>query len=681
MARDISNALLKCQEYAQSGYELADNGYKAIMETLEKERKRVASTEQKQARLRRGEFSDGEILRKQKRELENFSREAKLLQRDLERLHESQKEFTVLVFGRTMVGKSTLMEILTHGEGKSIGNGTQRTTRDVRDYHWNGLKVIDVPGIASFDGKEDDDLALAAAKSADLIMFLISDDGVQAEEAKHLASLLSFGKPVLGLINIKVGITDQPRPLDIRRIEKKMAEEERINAICDQFRAYASNYEQNWENLTFVPTHLKAAYIGQDRNQELWKLSNFEAVEEYMLEKVEKDGAFLRIMTFVNEVAKPMQRRLEAIVASSTANLKSGLEYRRKCNELCEWKNEFIERSQNKYQSFMDSLNKKVENAIYDFAENNYENESAGEAWKEYLKTNVNIEGECRQFIQGIGNDFKRKQRELVDDLQSDLSYRGVSVSTGDIAGESVIDTQSLAQIGVAIATLLGPVGWMVGGLGFLATFLFESKDEKIRKQKKSLRDKLEEAMDKIMDQVGEKVLEVLNEKIIYEGVDGLLATLDKRDDIMMELAAEEQSMANDIQIELAFVNLNLWAEADKYLGLTKEGDNFINIARIPGKCIYAFGIKKYSDDELQLLSELLVGEFNYVQITEEEREKLYWWDTIKNLYDGNIGLEDISYSKDEKIWVYVIPEDDIEKLTAKWEYSIMQQLDPMPVL
>ena len=177
------------------------------------------------------------------------------------------------------------------------------------------------------------------------------------------------------------------------------------------------------------------------------------------------------------------------------------------------------------------------------------------------------------------------------------------------------------------------------------------------------------------------KFISLINEKIIDKGVDGLLATLDKRDDIMMELAAEEQSMANDIQIELAFVNLNLWAEADKYLGLTKEDDNFINIARIPGKCIYAFGIKKYSDDELQLLSELLVGEFNYVQITEEEREKLYWWDTIKNLYDGNIGLEDISYSKDEKIWVYVIPEEDIEKLTAKWEYSIMQQLDPMPVL
>lgn len=169
-----------------------------------KERNRVAATEQSQKRLQRGEWSNADVLARQKRELARFSHEAYQLKKDLERLHETQKEFTVLVFGRTMVGKSTLMEILTHGEGKSIGNGTQRTTRDVRDYHWNGLKVIDVPGIASFDGKEDDDLALSAAKSADLIMFLISDDGVQAEEAKHLANLLAIGKPVLGLINPKL---------------------------------------------------------------------------------------------------------------------------------------------------------------------------------------------------------------------------------------------------------------------------------------------------------------------------------------------------------------------------------------------------------------------------------------------------------------------------------------------
>lgn len=678
MARDISNALMKCQEYAQHGYELANNGYDVIMETLEKERKRVAETERQQNRLKRGEWSNADVLRRQKRDLEKFSAEAKRLQQDMIRLHEAQKEFTVLVFGRTMVGKSTLMEILTHGEGKSIGNGTQRTTRDVREYHWNGLKVIDVPGIASFDGKEDDDIALAAAKSADLIMFLISDDGVQSEEAKHFASLLSFGKPVLGLINIKVGISDEPRSLDYKRIEKKMGEANRIKAICDQFKAYASAYEQDWENLTFVPTHLKAAYIGQGKNKELWNLSNFEDVEEYMLEKVEKDGAFLRVMTFVNEVAKPMQARLESIIASSSENLQIGLEYRRKCNDLYEWKGEFFDRTQNKFNSFMERLNKKVENAIYDFSERNYENESAGEAWKNYLKQNVNIEGECTRFIKEIGNDFKSKQRELLDDLQSDLSYAGVTVSTSDITGESVIDTQSLAQIGVAIATLLGPVGWIAGGLGFLATFLFESKEEKIRKQKKALRDKLNEAMDGVMEDVGDKVLEVLNDNILHKGVDGLLAALDKRDDMMMELADDESSMAYEMAGELKALNNYLYQEAEEYLGMPKN--EICDIAKVPGIGMYVFGSKNYTNDELKRLSSLLMdmGKFNYNRVT--EGEKSYWLETARNLLGNKIDVEKIDYGDNGELYVYDISDLNVKKIESKWEYSIIQQLLPMPM-
>lgn len=52
--------------------------------------------------------------------------------------------FNITVFGRTEAGKSTLMEILTEGDGKSIGFGGQRTTRDVRSYKWNAMKVVDV---------------------------------------------------------------------------------------------------------------------------------------------------------------------------------------------------------------------------------------------------------------------------------------------------------------------------------------------------------------------------------------------------------------------------------------------------------------------------------------------------------------------------------------------------------
>lgn len=55
---------------------------------------------------------------------------------DLQNLRNNLSKFSITLFGRTMAGKSTLMEILTEGDGKSIGTGAQRTIRDVRKYTW-----------------------------------------------------------------------------------------------------------------------------------------------------------------------------------------------------------------------------------------------------------------------------------------------------------------------------------------------------------------------------------------------------------------------------------------------------------------------------------------------------------------------------------------------------------------
>jgi len=368
-------------------------------------------------------------------------------------------------------------------------------------------------------------------------------------------------------------------------------------------------------------------------------------------------------------------------VASSSENLMLGLEFRRKCNDLHKWKDGFIEKTQNKFDSFMNRLEKKVNNGIYDFAERNYANENAGEAWKEYLKRDIDIEGECKRFIQEINKDFKRKQRELMDDMQSDLHYAGVSIPTGDIAGEGVIDTQSLAQIGLAIATILGPVGWVAGGIGLLLTFLFESKEEKIQKQKKALRDKLEEAMGEVVPKIGDKVLEVLNDKILNKGVNGLLKTLDERDDMMMELADEESSMAYEMAGELTAQNAYLWQEAEEYLGLSSN--KIYNIAKVPGKCIYAFGQKKYSKDDLNALSKLLLGmgDLNYKQIKEEEKDKPYFVETARELFMNNIEVDSIDYGEDGKIYVYNVPDFKIDDLRNKWEYSVIQQIEPLPVM
>ena len=628
MNNDIEEALHECQAYAQKGYDIANNTWNTIHQALLAEERKVKKVDKQQGRIFR--LADEELIKKKKQGLASFMEMDKELKQDLSYLQKQQKEFSVLVFGRTMVGKSTLMEIMTHGSGASIGNGSQRTTLDVRDYHWKGMKITDVPGIASFDGREDDRLALEAAKAADLILFLISDDGVQQEEAKNLAELRRLGKPVLGIINVKLGITEQVRSLDMKRLRNKMAEMERIETICNQFRQFAGNFQQDWGDLTFVPVHLKAAYLGQDKNPELWEVSNFTEVEAYILSKVQQDGCFLRIKTFLDRVIIPLQGRMEMLYENSSSSLTEAFEYQKKCQELTEWKKIFIEDSQEKFNNLCTRVKKKLANGINEFAEYNYENEDAGEDWKEYLQEELKLEADCISFLQERANKCSRKRRELMDSLKTELTFVGVNVEFEDISMDSIVDTQfwGSAAAGIIGTIAFGPLWGIVGGL--LGRLLGSSKEEKIREAQEELQEQLQDAMDECgyVNKLMAGVSKIMKEEILGKGVDGLYKALAQMDAMLIGLAKEEATGAEKLGVLLNQLNCQLWHEAEGYVAGKNIDSSVDRIVRIPGEVTVAYdtvdGFDGYEAQMAKLLGEKveLWGLDNAENLSEEMAKK-----------------------------------------------------------
>lgn len=633
MNSDIEEALHGCQAYAQKGYDIANNTWNTIHQALLAEERKVKKVDKQQGKISR--LADEELIKKKKQGLAAFMEMDKELKQDLSYLQKQQKEFSVLVFGRTMVGKSTLMEVMTHGSGASIGNGSQRTTLDVRDYHWQGMKITDVPGIASFDGREDDRLALEAAKAADLILFLISDGEPQPEEAKHLAELRRLGKPVLGIINVKLGITEQVRSLDMKKLRKKMAERERIESICNQFRQFASLFQQDWSDLTFVPVHLKAAYLGQDKNPELWEVSNFTEVEDYILSKVQRDGCFLRIKTFLDRVIIPLQGRMEMLYENSSSSLTEAFEYQKKCQELTEWRNTFAAESQEKFNNLCTRVKNKLANGIAEFAEDNYDNEDAGKDWKEYLQKELQLEADCMMFLQERANKCTRKRRELMDSLRTELNFAGVNAEFNDISINSIVDDQFWDRVA---ADVVGIVGELVGEI-LVSRFLGNSMDmnagifgeeddgvynfvnpidemlmDSAREEhKRELREKLQDAMGKCryVDRLMNDVAKNINEEILGKGVDGLYNALAQMNAMLIGLAREEAIGAGNLSLLLNQLNCQLWHESEGYIA-AQEGKNLVSsvkrIVRIPGEVIVAYDtVASFDGYEAQMAK--LLGE------------------------------------------------------------------------
>ena len=71
-----------------------------------------------------------------------------------------------------MAGKSTIREAITRGNGSTIGKGAPRTTRCIREYEWNHLRIIDTPGIGAYKGEADSALARSVIDESDVLVFL-----------------------------------------------------------------------------------------------------------------------------------------------------------------------------------------------------------------------------------------------------------------------------------------------------------------------------------------------------------------------------------------------------------------------------------------------------------------------------------------------------------------------------
>lgn len=682
MNNDIEKALQECQAYAQKGYDIASNTWTDIHQALLAEERKVKKVDKQQGKISR--LADEELIKKKKQGLASFMEMDKELKQDLSYLQKQQKEFSVLVFGRTMVGKSTLMEIMTHGSGASIGNGSQRTTLDVRDYHWKGMKITDVPGIASFDGREDDRLALEAAKAADLILFLISDDGVQQEEAKNLAELRRLGKPVLGIINVKLGITEQVRSLDMKRLRNKMAERERIETICNQFRQFAGNFQQDWGDLTFVPVHLKAAYLGQDKNPELWEVSNFTAVEDYILSKVKRDGCFLRIKTFLDRVIIPLQGRMEMLYENSSSSLTEAFEYQKKCQELTEWKKAFKADSQRKKANLRKCLQRKLARGIRDFAEDNYDNEDAGKDWKKYLKKELKLEADCMSFLQERANKCTRKRRELMDSLRTELTFAGVNAEFDDISMDSITDTKLLGTIAGGALTIVCPVA----GIALtLINWLFgSSKEEKIREAQEELQEQLQDAMDECgyVNKLMAGVSKIMKEEILGKGVDGLYKALAQMDAMLIGLAKEEATGAEKLGVLLNQLNCQLWHEAEGYVAGKNIDSSVDRLVRIPGEVTVAYGTEDGFDGYEAQMAKLL-----------GEKVELWVLDNAENLSEemakkaeeliGPFRTEQVrgfaKALKRDKVTVIQPAERKLAEIKANDKYRLVYQYLGMPMV
>lgn len=93
-----------------------------------------------------------------------------------------------LVFaGQYSAGKSSIMKVLTGQEDIGIGAGI--TTEKTHTYDWGGITVIDTPGVHTQLRPDHDEITYRAIASADLLVFVVTNELFDSHLAKHFRNL------------------------------------------------------------------------------------------------------------------------------------------------------------------------------------------------------------------------------------------------------------------------------------------------------------------------------------------------------------------------------------------------------------------------------------------------------------------------------------------------------------
>lgn len=636
---DLKIILDLCEKSSKNGYNLANKYQSSLNQTLKNSEKEIQNTINKFNNSKYDSSKENNILNEQLLDIKNsFRKLSTNIKSDLENKKDTLSKFSITLFGRTMAGKSTLMEILTNGDGKSIGLGSQRTTRDIRKYMWNNLEITDVPGIGAFEGQEDEDLAFESAKSADLILFLITDDAPQPKEAECFSKIINLGKPIISIINVKTSITENTSIKMAKYEINKKFDTNRLDSIKEQFLSYSLKLEEDWSNIPFIYVHLKSAFLSQklkkqskENSKILYEMSKINFLKKKIIKVVKNNGEFYRLKTFVDLVSKPIIDATDTLLDQSTVNSTQGKVILNKKRELETWEQKFNENSTKEIKSFISNIKSQLNSEIVSFAEDYFEDKNVNKAWEIVLK-NKKIEEKAQDLMKKFENQCTMEIKEITRELENELKFsksfiKSKKIKTNTIINEkkiwnwSAIVVSSGFTIGSIIAFFLGsatsgPIGWValgISAIGILGNFLFESREKKENRARKKLEKHLQENVLNICKNLEKQMNKNLN-LLIQKRIFLLIEELYKVNTIVFNLVDTQKKLAWNLNSHLLELNKQLITEAIKLIGAGGMEYHIRSVARIPG------------------ITSLIVLN-NGVRIPKEEYKKLYLLINEKIIY------------------------------------------------
>lgn len=224
------------------------------------------------------------------------------------RLVDENRTIKIAFVGQYSAGKSTILSLVT---GIPLKTGKGITTEKCTELDWNGVKVVDTPGVATQNRPDHDKITLEAVADADLIVFVATQEGFSNLLGTYFRKLAvdeGKGHEMMLVIN-KMESTDGG---NTPNQQKEILEKDILPVISPE-------YNENDFYIAFIDAEKYQDYIeevDEDQKNFLLELSNFETFNK-------KLNQFIKDKNFLGRCTTSLYK-LEQLLQDALAEFESG---------------------------------------------------------------------------------------------------------------------------------------------------------------------------------------------------------------------------------------------------------------------------------------------------------------------------------------------------------------------
>lgn len=221
-------------------------------------------------------------------------------------IFDGEKPISLVFAGQYSAGKSTIIKALTGIPSVEIGEGI--TTQEAQSYDWNGMTVVDTPGILTMLRPDHDAISFKAIAEADILVYIVTHnlfDDLIGSDFRKLIIENDKAKETILIVNkmADVGNTEEMRMIkmeDLRKVTQPYSPEELRTCFIDA-KSYIESDEETDEEI----------------KDELINRSNYTGLIDTINEFVEEKEFSVRLTTSLYKLLDTIQADMTQYLPSS----------------------------------------------------------------------------------------------------------------------------------------------------------------------------------------------------------------------------------------------------------------------------------------------------------------------------------------------------------------------------